>query len=257
MKEQLEHIAEIVAENVSALPAGFAGDEEVGIGASGAATSKIDKFAEDIIIDLVKKDRMRFNILSEEAGLVDLGGDKTLVVDPVDGTANFHAKIPLYSISLAVGDSRMSDVTHGLVRNLVNRDIYYAEKGKGAWLNGHRINTKRFHRPSSLFLAFVGNRTSPATWKVVEFPRRIRSLGCASLEMCFVAGGRADGFYFNCEEYDKRMRIVDIAASALILREAGGELYDLDGKVLDMEFSLGDRANFLALGDSSIKEMVI
>jgi fructose-1,6-bisphosphatase/inositol monophosphatase family enzyme len=257
MKEQLEHIAETVADSVAALPAGFAGDEEVGMGASGAATSKVDKFAEDIIIDLVKKENMGFNILSEEAGLIDLGGDKVLVVDPVDGTANFHADIPLYSVSLAVGDSKMSDITHGIVRNIVNGDIYYAEKGKGAWLNGHRINTKKFIRQSSIFLAFVGNRTSTATWKVVEFPRRIRSLGCASLEMCLVASGNADGFYFNCEDFEKRMRIVDIAASALILREAGGELYDLNGKVLDMEFSLRDKVNFLALGDKSIKEMVI
>jgi fructose-1,6-bisphosphatase/inositol monophosphatase family enzyme len=151
----------------------------------------------------------------------------------------------------------MSDITHGIVRNLVNGDIYYGEKGKGAWLNGHRINTKKFMRSSSIFLAFVGNRTSQATWKVVEFPRRIRSLGCASLEMCMVASGNADGFYFNCEDFEKRMRIVDIAASALILREAGGEVYDLNGKILDMEFSLRDKVNFLALGDSSIKEMVI
>jgi len=257
MKERLERIAEIVAEKVAALPDGFASDEEVGMGASGAATSKIDKFAEDIIIDLVRKEGMGFNILSEEAGLIDLGGDKTLVVDPVDGTANFHADIPIYSISLAVGDSRMSDVTHGLVRNLVSGDIYYAEKGKGARLNGHRISTKKFLKRSSIFLAFVGNHTSPATWKVVEFPRRIRSLGCASLEMCLVAGGNVDGFYFNCDDFEKRMRIVDIAASSLILREAGGEVYDLNGQVLDMEFSLRDKVNFLALGDTSIKGMII
>jgi len=256
MKERLERIADVVSKKISALPAGFAGEEEVGIGASGAATSKIDKFAEDVIIDVVRKEKMKFNILSEEAGLVDLGGGKTLVVDPVDGTANYHAEIPFYSVSLAIGDSKMSDVTHGLVRNLVSGDVYYAEKGKGAWLNGKKLKTKRFVRESALFLAFVGNRTAPATWKIVEVPRRVRALGCASLEMCWVARGRADGFYFNCEEFDKRMRIVDIAASALILREAGGELYDLDGKVLDMRFSLDDRANFLALGDKSIKEMV-
>lgn len=256
MKEQLESIAEAVAKEIAALPKGFAGDEEVSLGASGAATSRIDKFAEDIIIDFVKKKKLALNILSEEAGLVGLGGDRTLVVDPVDGTANFHADIPFYSISLAIGESKMSDVTHGLVRNLVSGDIYYAEKGKGAWLNGSRLKTRRYQRPTSLFLAYVGNRTAQATWKIVEMPRRVRSLGCASLEMCHVAKGKADGFYFNCEEFDKRMRIVDIAASALVLREAGGELYGLDGEVLDMEFSLDDRANFLAVGDSSIREMI-
>lgn len=257
MKEKLERIAEVVSRKISALPAGFAGSEEVGMGASGAATSKIDKFAEDAIIELIKGESMGFNLLSEEAGLVDLGGSRMLVADPVDGTANFNSEIPFYSISLAVGDSKMSDVTHGLIRNLVNGDIYYAEKGKGSWLNGKRLSTRRFVRASSMFMTFVGNKTDPSTWKVVEVPRRTRSLGCASLEMCWVARGKADGFYFNCGDFEKRMRIVDIAASALILREAGGEVYALDGKVLDMGFSLRDKVNFLALGDKSVKEMVL
>jgi fructose-1,6-bisphosphatase/inositol monophosphatase family enzyme len=256
MKEQLEQIAGIVADKIASLPDEFTGDKEVGMGASGAATSEIDKIVEDAIIDFVKKEDMKFNILSEEAGSVDLGGDMTLVVDPVDGTANFHVGIPFYSVSLAVGKSKLSDVTHGLVRNLVTGETYYAEKGKGAWLDGRKISTRKFKKATSLFLAFVGNRTSPLTWKVVEMPRRVRSLGCASLEMCLVASGSADGFYFNCQDFDKRMRIVDIAASALILREAGGELFGLDGKVLDMKFTLGDKVNFLALGDSGIKEMV-
>lgn len=257
MRQLLEAIAAIVARNVAALPPGFAGEKEVGIGASGSATSMIDKFAEDIIVDYVKKNKIEMNILSEEIGRIDLGGKKTLVIDPVDGTANFHARIPFYSVSLAIGDSKMSDVTHGLVRNLVNGETYYAEKGKGAQLNGKEIRTKRYNQPGSLFLAYVGNETDPKTWKFVDVPRRIRSLGCASLEMCLVARGGADGFYFNCLDQSKRMRIVDIAASALILREAGGEIYDLrDGQILDMKFSLDDRVNFLAVGDPSMKEMM-
>jgi fructose-1,6-bisphosphatase/inositol monophosphatase family enzyme len=74
--------------------------------------------------------------------------------------------------------------------------------------------------------------------------------------MCLVAGGMADGFYFNCRDQRKKMRIVDIAASALILREAGGEVYGIDGGILDMKFSLNDRVNFLAVGEPSMKEMM-
>lgn len=257
MNRELESIAEFVAKRVARLPAGFAGGDEIGMGASGVATSRIDKFAEDIIIDFVKKKKMNFNILSEEAGFIDLGGEMTLVVDPVDGTANFAAEIPFYTVSLALGNSKMSAITHGLVRNLVNGDIYYAEKGKGAALNGKKIATRRFDRPTSLFLAYVGNSTDQATWKFVDFPRRVRSLGCASLEMCHVARGGADGFYFNCTDFSKKMRIVDIAASSLILREAGGEIYDMKGNILDMKFSLADRANFVALGDPSSKGLIM
>jgi|YelNatPaOPRAMG01_1025707.scaffolds.fasta_scaffold20076_6 fructose-1,6-bisphosphatase/inositol monophosphatase family enzyme len=257
MKELLFGIADLVQAKLRDLPEGFAGHEEIGRGASGSATSRIDKFAEDAILEHLKKNNIWLNVLSEEAGAIDLKADSTLVVDPIDGTANFNAGIPFYAVSLAIGSSKMSDVTHGLVRNLVNGDTFYAERGKGAFLNGKRIRTRSFRRSEALFFAYVGTKTDPATWKVVEIPRRVRSLGCASLEMCFVAGGRADGFYFNCDDFSKRMRIVDIAASALILREAGGEVYDLRGKALDVNFSLDDKVNFIALGDKSTKELIL
>ncbi|MDH4123097.1 MAG: D-fructose 1,6-bisphosphatase [Thermoplasmata archaeon] len=257
MKELLENIAGMVRRKVQELPDEFTGDEEVSIGASGSATSKIDKFAEDAIFDFMRRNNVDLNILSEEAGLIDNGSEMTLVIDPLDGTANYHARIPFYSISLAIGKERLGDITHGLVMNLLSGDTYYAEKGVGATHNGTEIMTREFNRPGALFLAYVGNSTNPETWRIMEKPRRVRSLGCASLEMCYVAHGRADGFYFNCDDFSKRMRIIDIAASALILREAGGELFDLKGNQLDMKFSLDDRANFMALGDRKIKEMMM
>ncbi len=67
-----------------------------------------------------------------------------------------------------------------------------------------------------------------------------------------MAAGLADGFYLNSEVYQRALRVVDIAASALILREAGGELYDLDGNVLDMALDLEVRANCLAAGDAAM-----
>lgn len=257
MKELLEEIAGIVQKKIKKLPKGFAGSEEVGIGASGSATSLIDKFAEDAIIDFLDKKNIEMNILSEEAGMIDRGAETVLVIDPIDGTANFNSGIPFYSVSLAVGSSKLSNVTHGLVKNLVNGETYFAEKGKGATLNGKKIMTRSFKRSESLFLAYVGMKVGQATWKMAEVPRRVRSLGCASLEMCHLARGKADGFYFNCDDFSKRMRIVDIAASSLILRESGGEVYDLRGNALDMNFTLDDRVNFLALGDKSTKELII
>ncbi len=257
MRQQLEKIADQVSKRLADLPIGFEGDAEVGVGASGSATSRIDKIVEDTIIDFVRKEDLRLNILSEEIGFLDLGGDRMLVVDPLDGTANFNSEIPFFAVSLAIGTDRMSDVSYGLVRNLVNGESFYAEKGKGVWLNNEPIRTRAFVKETSLFLAYVGRDADNGTWEIANIPRRIRSLGCASLEMCHIARGMADGFYFNCKDFSKRMRIVDIAASALILREAGGEIYDLNGSLLDIKFNLDDRANFMALGDPSIKEMIL
>lgn len=257
MRQLLEQIAEAVQRRLSELPTSFDGSEEVSIGASGSPTSRVDKLAEDVVIDFVRNNEMDMNILSEEAGMQDIGSGRTLIVDPLDGTANFHSGIPFYSVSLAVGSSTLGDVTHGLVRNLVSGETYYAEKEKGAWLDDEPISARSFRKESSLLLAYVGNSADASTWRLTERVRRIRSLGCASLEMCHIARGMADGFYFNCLEFDKRMRIVDIAASVLVLREAGGEIFNIDGEVLDMAFSLDDRSNFLAIGDPGAKELIL
>jgi fructose-1,6-bisphosphatase/inositol monophosphatase family enzyme len=77
------------------------------------------------------------------------------------------------------------------------------------------------------------------------------------LEMCLLAEGKADAYYMNCEVYEKSIRVVDIAASALILREAGGGIVDLSDRSLDMMFDLKERSNFLAYGDEEIKKVVM
>jgi fructose-1,6-bisphosphatase/inositol monophosphatase family enzyme len=143
----------------------------------------------------------------------------------------------------------MNDATHGIVRNLVTGDTFYAEKGKGATWNGKRIWVRPFQAATSVFMVYLGKYSATATNAVVHKTRRTRSMGCSSLEMCLVAAGLADGFYLNSDVYERSLRIVDIAASALILREAGGELYDMHGKVLDMSLDLKVRANCLAVGD--------
>jgi fructose-1,6-bisphosphatase/inositol monophosphatase family enzyme len=71
-----------------------------------------------------------------------------------------------------------------------------------------------------------------------------------------VAQGSADAYYLHTDTYGKAIRVVDIAAAALILREAGGDLVDLKGKVLDMPFDLAVRSNFLAYGDASMREVL-
>jgi fructose-1,6-bisphosphatase/inositol monophosphatase family enzyme len=72
-----------------------------------------------------------------------------------------------------------------------------------------------------------------------------------------VAEGKLDAYYMNCEVHEKSIRIIDIAASALILREAGGKLVDLEGRDLDMPFDLNARSNFLAFGDPEVKKVIL
>lgn len=252
MRETLEWLAASVAGGIDQGCAFSERAAEVGMGADGTPTCRIDKVAEDLLLRLMDERDVPLNVLSEEAGLIDRGYERTLVMDPVDGTYNALMGIPFYSVSLAVCTKSMNDATHGIVRNLVTGDVFYAEKGKGATWNGRPIHVRSCDMDSSVLFVYLGKYSAATANGVLRKARRTRSMGCSSLEMCLVAAGLADGFYLHSEVYQRALRVVDIAASALILREAGGELYDLDGKVLDMSLDLEVRANCLAAGDPSM-----
>jgi fructose-1,6-bisphosphatase/inositol monophosphatase family enzyme len=253
----LRIIARRVREADQALPATYDKGEELGQGADGTPTTSIDKIAEDVILDYVRDNDLPFNVLSEEIGFVDRKQKKTLVVDPIDGTHNSVLGLPFYSVSLAIGTRSLLDVESALVQNLVTGDIYSAEKGKGARFNGDRIKTRAFSPYRSVFLVYIGKYSSIENFEVARSAVRARALGCASLAMCLVAHGKADAYYMNCEVYERSIRVVDIAASALILREAGGEIIDLNGKALDMTFDLRERSNFLAYGDEEAMKVIM
>lgn len=257
MKTELTRIAEEVYRGYRELPRDYDGHVLVGKGASGSNTSKIDKFAEDAILSFLDDQEIDLNVLSEEAGFIDRGGKKTLVVDPIDGTLNCVRGIPFFSVSLAIGKEKLSDCDFGLVKNLANGDTYFARRGGGAELNGHRIGISKYDRDEGVFIIYNNKDSGPETDGVRMIASRARSFGAASLEMCMVAQGAAQGLYMNCTNFNRMIRVIDIAASCLILREAGGEICDLEGNKFDMKFDLEDRKNFLAYGDPKVKELVL
>lgn len=258
MKEKLARIADRVMDEYRLLPKDFGGHIEVGRGASGSATSKIDRWAEDIVLGLVEKERLNLNVLSEERGFIDRGFKKVLVLDPIDGTLNCTRAIPFFSISMAVCTKTMADCDFAHIKNLYTGDTYTAARGRGAELNGHRIAISRYDRDDAVFLMFDGRDVAPDSERVKQLAKRVRTMGCASLEMSLVAQGSAQAHYMNCTNFKRMIRVVDIAASALVLREAGGEAVDLaTGEKLDMDLTLDDRRNFLAYGDPRIKELVL
>lgn len=257
MKDLLENIAEEVRGKVNSLPKDFDWSKELCMGADGTPTLSIDKVAEDVIVEYITENEIPLNILSEEAGYIDNHAEKTLVIDPIDGTYNSVMGIPFYSVSMAIGTKSMADVEAGLVQNVVTGDRFYAETGKGAFQNGCRLKVRRYVQKQSTLFVYMGRHSKMDCYNMTKKANRSRSMGCASLEMCMVAKGSADGYYFNADRYDKSIRVIDIAASALILREAGGEIVDLSGNRLDMPFDLKVRSNFLAYGDEALKEVLL
>ncbi|MCK5258506.1 MAG: hypothetical protein KAJ69_03220, partial [Thermoplasmatales archaeon] len=201
----------------------------IGIGADGTPTKYVDKLAEDVAIKSIKKADMGVNILSEEAGFLDFGGEYTFVLDPVDGTRNAYRGIPFYSVSLGVGKSRLSNVEYGIVKNIPTGEVFFAEKEYGAFLNKKRIGVPDVPAKETLSSITLGKNFDSLTLSLA-MKGVVRSLGSASLEMCMVAIGALD-FYVIGKEY---LRVTDIAASTIIMREAGGVVTDIHGEELDM-----------------------
>jgi fructose-1,6-bisphosphatase/inositol monophosphatase family enzyme len=244
MNEKMKQLAVQIVENISKEVKKeqkknfYQLGKTIGIGADGTPTSYIDKVAEDAAVKILTKSPLKVNLLSEERGFVDFKGEYIFVLDPVDGTRNAYRGIPFYSVSLAIGTSRISDVEYAVVKNIPTGDVFTAEKNHGAFLNKKPIRACEVPSHDMISSISLGkNHTGKAG--VLSKKGNVRSLGAASLEMCMVAIGALD-YYFVGKEI---LRVVDIAASTLIVREAGGVVKNVTGKDLDMGFNLEERTS--------------
>jgi myo-inositol-1(or 4)-monophosphatase len=160
------------------------------------------------------------------------GTDKanTWHIDPLDATTNFLHGIPLFAISVAL--ERDGQIVAGVIYNPADDSMYVTEKGQGAWGNNRRL---RVAGRSDLAQALIGCGV-PHLGKAAEHPRfkaelavvmtrvvNVRRLGCASLDLAYVAAGRYDAFW------ERGLNSWDIAAGVLLIREAGGFVSDADG----------------------------
>lgn len=230
----LRDLAEAVARVVDQAPFDRFGDE-LGMGADGTPTKMVDDLAEREILARLREEHAGLDLLSEEAGFVDLGGSRLLVADPIDGTTNAARGIPFYCVSLAIGDETLSDVDAGIVLNLATGDRFEAQRGKGATLNGRRIRVRPEGSGERVYSVGLpkGDAAPPGI---------LRSFGASALEMCLVASGALDAYHFG----RPILRVIDVAASTLIVREAGGVVLDRAGNDLDMALSLAPRFGLTA-----------
>lgn len=218
--------------------------KNVGIGADGTPTKLIDKLAEDIAIEKIQESSLPVNLLSEEIGFVDFGGLYTMILDPIDGTRNAVRGIPFYAVSVAIGKEKLKDTEYGIVIDIPTGDTFFAKKGEGSYINNHRILAPQYVPKKPLYSITMSENIP----KVV-FDGYVRSLGAASLELCLVATGAIDCFICT-REY---LRVTDIAAGALIVREAGGCVYNANGEDLDMDLDVTERTSVIA---SANEEMI-
>ncbi|MBS1519172.1 MAG: inositol monophosphatase [Bacteroidetes bacterium] len=196
--------------------------------------TEIDKLSEKKIIDIIKKDFPDHYILSEEAGALKQDSEFKWLIDPIDGTVNYAHSIPLTCVSIAL--EKKGEIIIGAVYNPFSGEFFFAEKGKGAFLNDKKIivSAEDELRRSLLVTGFPYNSSSYKPDPVNTFKKflmqdiPIRRLGSAALDLCWTACGRFEGFW----EYN--LNAWDVAAGYLILTEAGGQVTDLKGN----EFSV-------------------
>ncbi|MEL6870373.1 MAG: inositol monophosphatase family protein [Pseudomonadota bacterium] len=192
--------------------------------------SEADRIAEAKIIEEIRKHYPEHAILAEESG-EQRGRDVTWIIDPLDGTNNFLHSFPVYAVSIGVEvEGRMS---HGVIYDPMRQEIFSASRGDGAQLDGRRVRVsgRRVLSDALIGTGFpyrAGQEAGIDTYlsmlkKVLENTAGIRRAGAAALDLAYVASGRLDGFWeFGLKPWD-------IAAGALMIREAGGIVSGLDG----------------------------
>lgn len=233
-------------------------DKILGEGAGGDYTKMIDLVAEEAAISYLKSIGFEGRLLSEELGEKRFGSADypLLVLDPVDGTTNATRGISFYSISVAASSGPLlSDVYAGAVMELPSGKLFTAKRGIGAYLDDKRIVVKQ---PSTLKEGLVGidlnvqgdEQKMAEIMPLCLYARHVRNMGSAALELCYVAGGALDLYADN----RGLLRVTDIAASYIILKEAGASILDMQGAELDCNLNLGERVSLIAGAQNACRE---
>ncbi|PLL12568.1 inositol monophosphatase [Tabrizicola sp. TH137] len=189
----------------------------------GDFVTKADREAERLIRDELMGGRPSYGWLGEETGTQD-GQDPTRrwIVDPLDGTTNFLHGMPHWAVSIAL--EHKGEIVSAVVYDAAKDEMFWAEKGAGAWMNDRRIRVSgRRHLHEAVFatgIPYGAKATLPAMLKdlarLMPATAGVRRWGSAALDLAYVAAGRFDGFW------ERELKAWDIAAGLLLVKEAGG-----------------------------------
>lgn len=205
--------------------------EHLQVSVKGAAdfVSTADLNAEKTLVQELSKARPGWGFLLEEGGEKKGDGHHVFVIDPLDGTTNFLHGIPQFAISVAL--VKDDEAQAGIVYNPITDEMFWAEKGQGAWLNERRLRVSaRKKLEESLFatgLPFKGkpdhDKTLEQVGRVLAVSSGVRRMGSAALDLAFTAAGRFDGYW------EENIKPWDMAAGILLVKEAGGTVTDMKG----------------------------
>ncbi len=196
--------------------------------------TEVDKRCEQRIVEIIRKAFPGHTILTEETPMPELPSPYRWIVDPLDGTTNYAHGYPCFCTSVAL--ELEGEVVLGAVYDLMLDELFTAQQGKGAFLNGERISVSMTTRLTEALISTgfpYDLRESPEN-NLNHFnnftmeAQAIRRDGSAALDLCYVAMGRFDGFW------ELKLQPWDVAAGKLIVEEAGGAVTDFRGRPLDL-----------------------
>lgn len=211
---------------------------QVSLKGPGDYVSQADRRAEKIIFEELSRARPGYSFLMEESGAVEgTDAQHRWLVDPLDGTANFLHAIPLFSVSIAL--ERQGRLVAGVVYNPAMDELYTAERGQGAFMNDRRMRVSARRKLEDTVIGtgvpHLGRGHHPSYLEemrsVMARVAGIRRMGSAALDLAYVAAGRMDGFW------ESGLSPWDVAAGALMVREAGGFVTGTSGshEIFDQE----------------------
>jgi len=191
--------------------------------------SFVDEQSEQTIIEMIRNRYPEHSFLAEEGGSIENKSPYRWIIDPLDGTKNYLSEIPIFAVSIAL--EYENELILGVVYEPVRKEMFWAEKGKGAWLNEQPIRVSSKEQLNESLIAtgfpFKSKKILPVYLKAFEeiFNQSVgmRRMGAAAIDLAYLAAGRFDGFW------ELGLNPWDVAAGAVLIREAGGQISDFWG----------------------------
>lgn len=230
MQPTLSYLEGLARKSGEILRAGYDKEHQVGYKGVIDLVTEVDHQSEAFLLGEVQKDFPGHHIFSEESGIIQGSDEDIWYIDPLDGTVNYAHHIPIFCVSIAYASNGI--LVLGAVYDPMRDEMFTAERGHGAFLNGQPIHVSvaselqrsllvtgfpynAWDTPQDNFANFV---------KFAKLTQGVRRLGSAALDLCYVAAGRFDGFW------EIALNPWDVAAGGLICEEAGARVTNIGGE---------------------------
>lgn len=237
MELTLSYVERLARQAGEILRAGYDKEHQIGYKGVIDLVTEVDHQSEAFLLGEVRRDFPDHHIFSEESGVIQGNDEHIWYIDPLDGTVNYAHGIPIFCVSIGYAErtgkssSRSADLKLGAVYDPLRDELFLAERGKGATLNGRPLHASSaaelqrsllvtgfpysaWNTPQDNFANFV---------KFGKLTQGVRRLGSAALDLCYVAAGRFDGYW------EMSLNAWDVAAGGLISEEAGARVTDVKG----------------------------